>query len=123
MFHGKATGSDTRGEPGLQQTSLVLGQVVSTARGQLGSGGGQAQQSTGWEDRRCMETTQVSPQCWRLRSSDFPVWAETTETIITVVTQWALPFHEDCLQGQLGQFKVEDEAHFGILGKTEGGPE
>ena len=34
MFHGKATGSDTRGEPGLQQTSLVLGQVVSTARGQ-----------------------------------------------------------------------------------------
>ena len=27
------------------------------------------------------------------------------------------------LQDQLGQFKVEDEAHCGILGKTEGGPE
>ena len=95
MFHGQATGSDPRGEPGLQQTILVWGQVVSTAWGQLGSGGGQAQQSTGWEDRRCVETTQVRPQCWRLRSSDFPVWVETTETVIIVVIQWALPFPED----------------------------
>ena len=102
MFLGKATGSDPRGEPGLQQTSLVFGQVVSTAWGQLGSGGGQAQQSIGQEDRRCVEITQVRLQCWRLRSSDFPVWVETTETVIIVVTQWALPLHEDCPTGPTG---------------------
>ena len=102
MFLGKPTGSDPRGEPGLQQTSLVLGQVVSTAWGQLGSGGGQAQQSIGQEDRRYVEITQVRLQCWRLRSSDFPVWVETTETVIIVVTQWALPLHEDCPTGPTG---------------------
>ena len=81
MFHGKATRSDPRGEPGLQQTSLVWGQVVSTEWGQLGSDSGQAQQSTGWEDRRCVETM---------------------ATVIIVVIQWVLLFHEDCPAGPTG---------------------
>lgn len=114
MFHGKATGSDTRGEPGLQQTSLVLGQVVSTAWGQLGSGGG------GRPSRvrdgglgRCVETTQVSPQCWRLKLW-FPSVGGNHGNNHHCSRNGHFPFMRTACRAKLGQFKVEDEAHCGI---------